>query len=84
MMEISVGWKEHFRASFLPAWRGLGRYLGHQENFSCPFTKPCINPCPHTVSHMQCCFQTESFILLEDKIFICLVSSRNIFFFSKQ
>lgn len=46
--------------------------------------KPCIDPCPYTVSHMQCHFQTESFILLEDKIFICLVSPRIFFFPSNK
>lgn len=38
---------------FPPAWRGLGRCLGHQEDFSCPFMKPCINPCPPTATHRQ-------------------------------
>lgn len=52
---------------------GLGRCLGHQEDFFVSFSEALKNPLP-SPCHLQA--MTESFTLLEGKIFTFLLSPK--------
>lgn len=80
-VEISVGWKEYFRAAFSPHLERPGEVFGAPGGFFPFFYEALHQSLP---SHHHSRAVTESFTLLEGKNFISLVSPRVFYFFKQQ